>query len=792
MCKKISLKIRATIVFLLLFTVATMVFIKFRGSISNATFYSAGAWEQSFFKIADQKYFDLLEDYGNYDELAEVVGSDHAEELWSELEMEDVVHDNHIHSIALLSSKEDIIASAGDLNSYMLKADKGTISSKIEYYNHFKYYKYFNDTLFVIYGVPVKNAEKKRLDSGGYLLAIGHIQQMASQILPSDLWEVEYVRDKEQLKQSLNPVIINEFIHDINNLDYGVLQFSYSGSETAIGSNFWIWYVVISSLLLIGFLFLGCGNDEKIIKNEAEQINKMKAFLQATPARVYIKNKNLKFELVNSQFAKSFGLNPDDFVGKDERELGLPEELFPVFDEDRAIINSKSEKLLKIHFLSCFDKGQKCYSVSKITFAYGNDNPFGVFCSLMDISKGREKEKNMIEQNRLMQSTIDNLTDLYLRVDLEGTILQASRSCCDAFGYESINDIIGQNITDIVNTSIDWEGIARTGYVKGFSFKVKNRKGNTLHCEANINTFFDSNGAPAGYEGIVRNVTERKQYEQQLKTLTENLMNSLEQTEEKKNQLENVHRRMEESLTYAKRIQDALFYPSSEKTAKVFPDSFVMYQPCDIVGGDFYFVTSIDETKICVVADCTGHGVPGALMSVLSASILQDILNTHFGEENFSPATVLELLRKKIIAALQNSVILRDGLDIAVAFLNGKTIQYAGANIPLVIVHDNQLQLYVPTKCPIGIYPMQLDFKNETIEVATGDMIYIASDGYADQFGISENRKYSRRDFNKMLSQIAHLPCPQQKQRLEEELIIWRGIRKQTDDITVFGFRINA
>ena len=788
MCKKLNLKQRSAIVFIILFGVVTAVFIAFRSSTAKSTYFSAGAWVQSFFKITDQKYFDLLEDYGSYDELAEVVYSNNPDELWDELEMDDVVHDNHIHAIALLSSNEDIIAYAGDFNPYLLKSDKGIISSKIEYYNHFQYYKYFNDSLYVIYGVPVKTADKKRLDSGGYLLAIGTINEMVAQTLPPDLWEVEYVRDKENLKQTLNPVIINKFLTDINNLDYGMLQFSFSGIDVAIGRRFWVWYSIIGGLLLVGFIFVTCSGDEKELKEKTAKVNTLQALLEAMPAKIYVKNSMLKFEFVNNLFASAFGRKPEDFIDKTESELDLPKDMNSIFEEDRAVLATNKKRMLKMHYLSCLDNTLRCYSISKIPLEYNGER--GVYCAMMDISQAREKEQNIIEQNRLMQSTIDNLTDLYLRTDLEGTIIQASRSCCEAFGYSHLNEIIGHNITEVVTTAVDWEAIARTGHVKELSFKIKNHLGKTIHCEANINTFYTSEGEPAGYEGIIRNVTESKQYEQQLKTLTENLMTSLEQTEEKKNQLENVHRRMEESLTYAKRIQDALFYPSSEKTSKVFPDSFVMYQPCEIVGGDFYFVTNINETKVCVVADCTGHGVPGALMSVLSASILQNILNTHFGEEGFSPATVLELLRKKIIAALQNSVILRDGLDIAVAFLNGKTIQYAGANIPLVTVHNNQLQLYVPTKCPIGIYPMQLDFQNEIIEVAAGDMVYIASDGYSDQFGISENRKYSRRDFNKLLSQIAPLPCPQQKQRLEEELIIWRGIRKQTDDITVFGFRI--
>ena len=201
MCRKISLKLRAAIVFLLLFAVSTVVFIMFRSSMARTTYFSAGAWVQSFFKIADQKYFDFLEDYGNYTELAEVVDSDDAGALWQNLEMDDVVHDHHIHAIALLGEEGNPIASAGHFDPELIYDDKNDITEKIKYYNHFKYFKYHNDSLFVIYGVPAKDTDKKRLESGGYLLAIGNIQEMVSQMLPTNLWKVEYVRDKEYLKQ---------------------------------------------------------------------------------------------------------------------------------------------------------------------------------------------------------------------------------------------------------------------------------------------------------------------------------------------------------------------------------------------------------------------------------------------------------------------------------------------------------------------------------------------------------------------------------------------------------------
>ena len=786
LCNNLGSRQRLSIIFLLLFAVITTVFIFFRNSMANTTYFTAGSWVKTFFTISENKFFSLLEDYGTYDDLAMVVDSDNPDELWEDLEMEDVVKDNDVYSIVLLNADEEIVCSAGKMNPKMLNADLGKIGEQVKFHHHYRYYKQYNDSLFTIFAVPVRRSDKSLYEAGGFLLAIGYVPHVVETILPSDLWKVEYVRERTELKQSLNPVRINEFINGLDNHDYGVLQFQFSGSDAAIGRSFWIWYSAICALLLLGYIFIKHSCERK---GGPSQSN-MRAILETMPARVYAKNSNSKFDFVNTRFAESFGLKPDDFIGKDVKSMHLPEEMNQIFDEDSQVINSKQERLLKMAYIKCFTGSEICYSVNKSPYSTDGKQIDGVFCVMMDISKGIKTEQNIIEKNRLFQNTIDNLTDLYLRVDLGGNILQASRSCCEAFGYDTVKDILGKSIDTIVENNVDWDAVARTGSVKGFAFKIKNRKGKQLYCEANINTYVDSDGNIAGYEGVIHNVTERKQYEQQLQALTDNLMNSLEQTKEKKNQLENVHRRMEESLTYAKRIQDALFYPSTEKTATVFPNHFVLYMPSEIVGGDFYYITEIGEKKVCIVGDCTGHGVPGALMSVLSASLLTDIINTHGMDAGFSPAELLEQLRSKMIATLQNSVILRDGLDIAVVFIKGNTMEYAGANIPLVTVSNGILDVYEPTKCPIGIYPMHLGFKNETIDTQKGDMVYIATDGFADQFGMSENRKFSRRDFFNLLSKNAAEPCDKQREELYEEFLKWRGARKQTDDITVFGIRL--
>jgi serine phosphatase RsbU (regulator of sigma subunit) len=244
-----------------------------------------------------------------------------------------------------------------------------------------------------------------------------------------------------------------------------------------------------------------------------------------------------------------------------------------------------------------------------------------------------------------------------------------------------------------------------------------------------------------------------------------------------------------DSIMYAKRIQTALI-PSLE----LFSDKlehFVLYKPLAIVSGDFYWVSSQGNLQIIISADCTGHGVPGAFMSMLGVTMLNEIVN---GKHVLMPDQIIENLRQGIIKAL-NQVAeedsIKDGMDIAVCAVdfNENLLWYAGANNPLYLVRGGELIHYRADKMPVAIHYKMTPFTLHKIELQKGDAFYIFSDGYSDQFGGPKERKFMSAQLKEILVGMAGKPMLQQGERLNEIFEEWRGDSSQVDDVTLIGVR---
>ena len=214
-------------------------------------------------------------------------------------------------------------------------------------------------------------------------------------------------------------------------------------------------------------------------------------------------------------------------------------------------------------------------------------------------------------------------------------------------------------------------------------------------------------------------------------------------------------------------------------------------QPRDVVSGDFYWCYETIDYEIVVVADCTGHGVPGAFMSMLGASALYDIAVR--GE--FEAGKILENLRAKIKMLLKQKKIentQKDGMDMALMVINRKTMEldYSGAYIPLNYIRDNELHSLKPNKNPIGIYLHEQPFESTKIQLQKGDCIYLSSDGYCSQFSEKDNAKLRQGIYKKLLLDNHQLPMTEQGEILEKFFDEWKGSKKQVDDILVAGFRV--
>jgi serine phosphatase RsbU (regulator of sigma subunit) len=244
-----------------------------------------------------------------------------------------------------------------------------------------------------------------------------------------------------------------------------------------------------------------------------------------------------------------------------------------------------------------------------------------------------------------------------------------------------------------------------------------------------------------------------------------------------------------DSIMYAKRIQTALI-PSLE----LFSDKlehFVLYKPLDIVSGDFYWVSSQESKQIVISADCTGHGVPGAFMSMLGVTMLNEIVN---GKHIIMPDQIIESLRQGIIKSLKQVVdedTVKDGMDIAVCVVDfsEKILWFAGANNPLYLVRGGELIHYRADKMPAAIHYKMLPFTLHRIELQKGDSFYIFSDGFADQFGGPKQKKFMSMQLKEILVEMSGKPMLQQGERLNEIFEEWRGGNPQVDDVTLIGVR---
>ena len=246
-----------------------------------------------------------------------------------------------------------------------------------------------------------------------------------------------------------------------------------------------------------------------------------------------------------------------------------------------------------------------------------------------------------------------------------------------------------------------------------------------------------------------------------------------------------------DSIHYAKSLQNGLL--TEYKTIKKnLPDHFIFYMPKDIVSGDFYWVNKVNGFTIIAAADCTGHGVPGAFMSVLGISLLNEIVRR---KEITKANQTLEVLRHELKESLHQSH--KDyshnyGMDIALCVINRfeKNIQFAGANAPLYLIRNNKLIEYKPTRNPIGLTPIEIPFQNNYIEYEEGDVFYLFSDGYMDQFGGDDGKKFRSRRFKHLLLEIHNKPLEIQKELIKLSLKKWmKNEHEQVDDIMVFGFR---
>jgi len=259
--------------------------------------------------------------------------------------------------------------------------------------------------------------------------------------------------------------------------------------------------------------------------------------------------------------------------------------------------------------------------------------------------------------------------------------------------------------------------------------------------------------------------------------------------ENQKKQIAQAHQEIKDSINYAKYIQTAIL-PPSKLLKKYLKQLFILYKPKDTVSGDFYWIEPTDEEILFAVCDCTGHGVPGAMVSV----ICNQALNRSIREFKLTdPGHILDKTREIVLGEFEQSEQdVNDGMDIALCALNGNQLKFAGAYIPIWIIRKNSSEVEVvkANRQPVGKFDKVQPFQTHQIEVNKGDSIYIFSDGFVDQFGGEYDKKFMSSNLKKLLLSIQNEPMEKQHQSLNQAFENWKGENKQMDDVCVMGVRI--
>ncbi len=303
-------------------------------------------------------------------------------------------------------------------------------------------------------------------------------------------------------------------------------------------------------------------------------------------------------------------------------------------------------------------------------------------------------------------------------------------------------------------------------------------------------------------EEITRQNAILQQQKEEILTQRDEIESQKEEIEKQRNFLDKQNQEIKASIYYAQRIQGAILTPINFFKEN-FKDFFVLYMPRDIVSGDFYWGLKLGNKIMITAADCTGHGVPGAFMSMLGVAFLNQIANNEFDKlkNNINAANILNKLRDMIVYALGHGIendVQQEGMDMALAIIDYETntMDFAGAYNPLILIHNNELEPIKPDRMPVGYHFRKMDvfFTNKKIKFSTGDKIYMFSDGYLDQFGGIEGKKFTIKKLKETLLEISSLPMQKQEDKLLEIYHTWTNppndIFSQIDDILIIGLEL--
>lgn len=381
-------------------------------------------------------------------------------------------------------------------------------------------------------------------------------------------------------------------------------------------------------------------------------------------------------------------------------------------------------------------------------------------------------ERELVSAN--YQNLVENAQDLIYQTDLNGKFKFLNEKTIQVFGIR-MESLIGRDALQAIHPDFRNEVFNfyrdqfehRIGHTY-LEFPIKARDGKVMWLGQNVSMLFEpgSRKRVAGFLAVARDITEKRASDLLIAQQNKNITSS---------------------INYAKRIQYSLL-PEKADFDKYFADSFLLFKPKDIVSGDFYWMEKIDGKLIVVMADCTGHGVPGAFMTILGINLLNQIVRER---KIVEPAEILSQLNKELAAVLPTTrdQVVFDGMEAVILSFEADTITWSSSGVPFLYIQDDSFHLLRNEKKMRQLHEVQTSFAQSTIHMKETDVIYLFTDGYPSQFGSLRNKKFSYRRILELVKKAYVEVMPLQRKYFENALRNWSDGHEQTDDITLIGLR---
>jgi PAS domain S-box-containing protein len=515
------------------------------------------------------------------------------------------------------------------------------------------------------------------------------------------------------------------------------------------------------------------------LEDQIEKVNRTQTRLQlllenaSEVIAIYEEEGNIRY--ISPSVEKILGYSQKDLIGINDKVFVDPDgitqydQMFEkVLENPFASVSAQYEYTKK--------NGETIWLEATATNLLSDPAIQGIILNSRDITEKRRAEREERMKSK-MQALSENSPDLITRITKEGEVFYINPMIENYTGHKR-TDILNKQLAEIaLDDRITEEWAELLQQADDNRMKIKKEidfptiAGDRI-MQVNAIPEFDDNDALESVLIVSHDITERKKIELEIQSK---------------------NNKITESINYAKRIQKSIL-PYNAVIRQLLPDSFILSKAKDVVSGDFPWFANTGDTIYFAAVDCTGHGVPGALISLIGYFLLNDIVK---GKKVSDPGEILDLLDKRVTKTLRQDTDAskaKDGMDIALCKIDllERKVTYAGAHRPLYYMNQDELVEIKGNKFPIGggIYKNQTKFSSTTIEISKGDSIFFCSDGFADQFGGPDNRKYGSKRLREAIVKYHKKSMPEICVKLEEEWEEWKGNEKQTDDVLFIGVRL--